>query len=156
MEKPEKSLGFLLHDVARLLRKRFEQKARGLGLTRSQWQILAHLAHNDGIQQGMLAELLELEPITLVRILDRLEQSGFVERRAHPHDRRAWQLYLKAKAHPLLKQMRAIGTDTKAEALVGLSDTDRDRLIVILSKMKANLAVVINRPMADTKTHSHG
>lgn len=156
MEKPEKSLGFLLHDVARLLRKRFEQKARGLGLTRSQWQILAHLADNDGIQQGMLAELLELEPITLVRILDRLEQSDLVERRAHPHDRRAWQLYLKSKAHPLLKQMRAIGMDTKAEALVGLSDADQDRLTTILSTMKTNLVTVISRPTAEAKTQNHG
>src|SRR6185295_20137915 len=139
METPEKSLGFLLHDVARLLRKRFEQKARGLGLTRSQWQILAHLAQNDGIQQGMLAELLELEPITLVRILDRLEESELVERRPHPKDRRAWQLYLKAKAHPLLKQMRTIGAATKSEALEGLSEANRSRLISILGRMKFNL-----------------
>ena len=156
MEKPEKSLGFLLHDVARLLRKRFEQKAKGLGLTRSQWQILAHLAQNDGIQQGMLADLLELEPISLVRILDRLEQSGFVERRAHPKDRRIWQLYLQAKAYPLLEQMREIGSETKSEALEGVSRTDRDRLVHVLTQMKSNLASATSRSAQDAKRLGNG
>ena len=94
MELPERNLGFLLHDVARLMRKRFEQKARGLGLTRSQYSVLAHLARNEGIQQGGLAEILEVEPITLTRILDRLEEAELVERRAHPKDRRIRLLHL--------------------------------------------------------------
>jgi MarR family transcriptional regulator, transcriptional regulator for hemolysin len=81
MNNPDRNLGFILHDAARLLRKRFEQKARGLGLTRSQWQVLAHLARHEGIHQGALAEILELEPITLVRILDRLQAAGLIERR---------------------------------------------------------------------------
>ena len=156
MEKPEKSLGFLLHDVARLLRKRFEQKAKGLGLTRSQWQILAHLAQNDGIQQGMLADLLELEPISLVRILDRLEQSGLVERRAHPTDRRIWQLYLQDKAYPVLEQMREIGSETKSEALEGVSRADRDRLVHVLTQMKTNLASATSRSAQDAKRLSNG
>jgi MarR family transcriptional regulator, transcriptional regulator for hemolysin len=156
MEKPEKSLGFLLHDVARLLRKRFEQKAKGLGLTRSQWQILAHLAQNDGIQQGMLADLLELEPISLVRILDRLEQSGFVERRAHPKDRRIWQLYLQSKAYPLLEQMREIGSETKSEALEGVSRMDRDRLVHVLTQMKSNLANATSRSAQGAKRLGNG
>jgi MarR family transcriptional regulator for hemolysin len=156
LERPEKSLGFLLHDVARLLRKRFEQKAKGLGLTRSQWQILAHLAHNDGIQQGALADLLELEPISLVRILDRLEEAGFVERRAHPKDRRVWQLYLQPKAHPLLTQMREIGSVTIAEALDGVTVADRDRLIDVLTTMKSNLAAVTGRSVTDAKRLGNG
>jgi DNA-binding MarR family transcriptional regulator len=156
MEKPEKSLGFLLHDVARLLRKRFEQKAKGLGLTRSQWQILAHLAQNDGIQQGMLADLLELEPISLVRILDRLEQSELVERRAHPTDRRIWQLYLQDKAYPVLEQMREIGSETKSEALEGISRADRDRLVHVLTQMKTNLASATSRSAQDAKRLSNG
>ena len=75
----DRHLGFLLHDVARLLRKRFEQKARGMGLTRAQWQVLAHLARREGIHQGGLADILDIEPITLVRILDRLEAASLVE-----------------------------------------------------------------------------
>src|SRR2546421_2461202 len=87
MDLPERNIGFLLHDVARLMRKRFEQNARDLGLTRSQCQVLAHLARHEGIQQGSLAEIHEVEPITLTRIVDRLEEAGLVERRLHPTDR---------------------------------------------------------------------
>src|SRR5919112_4482602 len=119
-ETPQRTLGFLLHDVARLLRKRFEQNARDLGLTRSQWQVLAHLAEKEGIPQGALAEILEIEPITLVRILDRLQTAGLIERRPHAQDRRMRLLYLTAKAHPVLAKMREIGATTRAEALDGI------------------------------------
>ena len=138
-DAPARTLGFLLHDVARLLRKRFEQKARGLGLTRAQWQVLAHLALQEGIHQGALAEILEIEPITLVRILDRLQAAGLVERRAHPKDRRYWQLYLTPKAHPILVEIRALGAETREEALAGIPDEDRERLLHTLLAMKANL-----------------
>lgn len=139
MELPERNLGFLLHDVARLMRKRFEQNARGLGLTRSQCQVLAHLARNEGIQQSSLADILEVEPITLTRLLDRLEQAGLVERRAHPTDRRIRQLHLTDKAHPLLADIFTIGAATRGEALDGVAEEDRDRLFAILTSMKTNL-----------------
>ena len=139
MELPERNLGFLLHDVARLMRKRFEQNARGLGLTRSQCQVLAHLARNEGIQQSGLADILEVEPITLTRLLDRLEEGGLVERRAHPTDRRIRQLHLTDKAHPLLADIFTIGSATRGEALEGVAEEDRDRLFALLSSMKANL-----------------
>jgi MarR family transcriptional regulator for hemolysin len=95
MMNPDQTLGFLLHDVARLLRKRFGQSARksGLSLTRSQWQVLAHLAKNEGIQQSALADLLEIEPSTLVRLLDKLEELGLVEHRPNASDRRIWLLF---------------------------------------------------------------
>ena len=80
MELNAPTLGFLLHEVARLLRRRFEQNARGSGLTRSQWQVLAYLAKNEGINQSGLADLLEVEPITLCRIVDKLQALGLVER----------------------------------------------------------------------------
>jgi MarR family transcriptional regulator for hemolysin len=139
MDSLDRNLGFLLHDVARLMRKRFEQNARELGLTRSQCQVLAHLARNDGIQQGALAEILEVEPITLTRILDRLEQAGLVERLAHPKDRRIRLLRLTEAAHPLLAEIFAIGALTRGEAMEGVADEDRDRLFDILSRMKTNL-----------------
>ena len=97
MDRPERHLGFLLHDVARLLRKRFEQNARPLGLTRSQAQVLAHLALHQGIAQRGLAEILEIEPITLTRLLDGMERGGLVERRPHPSDRRVRRLFLTRK-----------------------------------------------------------
>lgn len=139
MDNLDRNLGFLLHDVARLMRKRFEQNARDLGLTRSQCQVLAHLARNEGIRQGALAELLEIEPITLTRILDRLEQAGLVERLAHPRDRRIRLLRLTEAAHLLLHEIFAIGALTRGEAMEGVADEDRDRLFDTLSRMKANL-----------------
>lgn len=139
MDLPERNLGFLLHDVARLMRRRFEQNARGLGLTRSQCQVLAHLARNDGIQQSALAEILEVEPITLTRIVDRLEELDLVERRAHPTDRRIRQLHLTTRAQPLLGEIFAIGAATRGEAFEDMPEGDQDRLFAILSGMKANL-----------------
>ena len=155
MELPEQNIGFLLHDVARLMRKRFEQNARGLGLTRSQCQVLAYLARSGGIQQGTLAELLEVEPITLTRIVDRLEEGGFVDRRAHPTDRRIRQLYLTKKAHPLLSEIFAIGAVTRGEAFDGVPDAERERLFAILSSMKANLLTKATGAVAERRA-SHG
>src|SRR6202020_1530814 len=83
----DSTLDFLLHDVARLLKKRFEQNSRGSGLTRSQRQVLTYLAQNEGINQARLAELLEIEPITLCRILDKLEARRLIETQPHPSDR---------------------------------------------------------------------
>src|SRR6185312_4930884 len=104
----DSALGFLLHDIARLMRKRFDQRARGLGLTRSQWQVLAHLARHEGINQAGLAEILELEPITVGRLIDRMEEAGWVERRPDPSDRRARLLYLSDKAQPVFARMRSL------------------------------------------------
>jgi len=134
------TLGFVLHEVARLLKRRFEQKAKSLGLTRSQWQTLAYLNIHEGIQQGKLADILEIESITLVRILDKLEERGLIERRQHPNDRRVWQLYLLDEARPLIAEMQKIGDATRAEALAGVSATDRDLLLQTLKTMKGNLA----------------
>src|SRR5260370_34215067 len=89
MDANAPTLGFLLHDAARLLRRRFEQNARGSGLTRSQWQVLGYLANNEGIHQSRLADLLEIEPITLGRIIDKLQALGLIERHPDPSDRRA-------------------------------------------------------------------
>ena len=139
---PDRNLGFLLHDAARLMRKRFEQKARHLGLTRSQWQVLANLLRNEGIQQGALAELLEIAPITLVRLVDRLEAAGFVERRAHATDRRVRLLYLTKKVHPMLQEMRTLAAATREEALVGIPPVERDRLMDMLVTMRGNLTRV--------------
>ncbi len=105
MEDSASNLGFLVHDVARLMRKRFEQHARDLGLTRSQWQALAYLSRNEGISQTGLADLLDIEPITLSRIVDRLVDSGLVDRTPHPTDRRVWRLRLTEAAKPKLAQL---------------------------------------------------
>jgi DNA-binding MarR family transcriptional regulator len=147
------TLGFLLHEVARLLRKRFEQRAGHQGLTRSQWQTIAYLSKHEGIHQAGLAELLDIEPITLVRILDRLAERGLIERRQHPTDRRTWLLYLKEAARPLLLAMQPLGEATRAEALSGISDEDRDRLFQTLSVMKANLMAASRIPGVEKEAH---
>jgi MarR family transcriptional regulator, transcriptional regulator for hemolysin len=147
------TLGFLLHEAARLLRKRFEKRAKGLGLTRSQWQAIAYLSKNEGIHQGGLAELLEIEPITLVRILDKLAERGLIERRQHPTDRRTWLLFLKDAARPLLTTMQQIGEATRAEALVGVSEGDRDRLLHTLTQMKSNLNMACRAPVDEKEAY---
>lgn len=140
------TLGFLLHDVARLLKKRFEQNSRGSGLTRSQWQVLAYLARNEGINQTGLAELLDIEPITLSRIVDKLEAMGLVERFPHPTDRRVWLLNLAPSARPKLEQVRKLGDLTRGEALAGVPETERQALVKTLTRLKTNLAVACDSP----------
>ncbi|MBZ9656213.1 MarR family winged helix-turn-helix transcriptional regulator [Phyllobacterium lublinensis] len=148
------TLGFLLHDVARLLRKRFEQRAKCLGLTRSQWQTLAYLANNEGIHQAGLADILEIEPITLVRILDKLEERGLVERRRHPTDRRIWLLFLREETRSLLASMRVIGEATRGEALAGISAEDREFLTRTLTLMKTNLIDACQAPVEDKEKNN--
>jgi MarR family transcriptional regulator for hemolysin len=155
VNQPPPSVGFLLHDVARLLRKRFEQNARSLGLTRSQWQVLAYLDKNEGIQQGGLAELLEVEPITVGRIVDKLQACGLVERRSHPTDRRIWLLFLKPEAGPKLAEMREIGDITRSEAFGDIPEAKRAELLALLGTMKTNLTAACSAAPAERQT-SHG
>jgi MarR family transcriptional regulator for hemolysin len=155
MSSPSTTVGFLAHDVARLMRKRFEQRAASLGFTRSQWQVLVHLAKNEGIHQSGLADILEVEPITLTRMIDKLEARGLVERRQHPTDRRIWQLYLRPAAHPSISLLRVIGETTRGEALVGLSEADQEHLARTLTLMKSNLIEACSLPVLD-KEASHG
>ncbi len=144
MAHPEldRSLGFLLHDISRLFRRRFDVRARAVGLTRAQWSALSHLYRNEGITQSALADIMEVEKITLCRLLDRLEAAGWLERRAHPSDRRAKCLYLTDKAYPVREQMRAIAQAVRNEAYVGMSPEERDVLIDTLLHIKANLLAV--------------
>jgi MarR family transcriptional regulator for hemolysin len=140
MKTGKDTIGFLLNDAARLMRKDFERRTRSLGLTRAQWQTLFHLARNEGCNQATLADLLDVEPITLARTIDRLELSGLVERRPDPGDRRARLLFLGERAHPLLEQLRALGAETREIALAGISEDERTLLMTLLTKMRANLA----------------
>lgn len=156
MDANAPTLGFLLHEVARLLRKRFEQNARGSGLTRAQWQLLAYLAQNEGINQSGLADLLEVEPITLGRIVDKLQVLGLVERRPDPSDRRVWLLHLTPAARPKLTLLHSLGVATRGEAQVGVSSADIEHLLKTLQALKANLIDVCDAPAAGQKKVSHG
>lgn len=134
------SLGFLISDVSRLMRKRFDERARLIGATRPQWRTLTVLSRNEGINQGGLADLLEVEPITLCRMIDRLEEAGLVERRRDPGDRRAWLIFLTPKSRPVLDQLRAIADDMFTSALDGIAPADREQLNGLLAIIRTNLA----------------
>ena len=137
---PHRSFGFLMSEISRLLRRRFDRRARDLGLTRAQWRVLAYLTRNEGNNQSALAEILEIEPITLVRQLDRLEAAGLIERRLDPADRRVRLLHLTGKARPVLERMREISLAVRAEALEDLGAGEQEALIERLLAIKARLA----------------
>jgi MarR family transcriptional regulator for hemolysin len=138
---PEQMFGFVIHEVARLLRRRFEQRLRstGTGLTRAQAAALIHLAARGSCNQACLAQSMDIEPITLVRILDRLEELELIVRKADPRDRRAHVLGLTAKAEAMLEQIYGLANEVYGEAHAGLSAADVDRMLNQLNAMKANL-----------------
>ena len=136
----DRNFGFLLHDIARLMGKRLEQRARPFGLSRAQWRALAHLQRSEGVNQSRLAELLELEPISVARLIDRMEQGGLVERRKDPADRRAHRLYLTARAGPLLQQGRVLGDAVRSEAFAGFAESERDTVTDLLVRIRSNLS----------------
>jgi DNA-binding MarR family transcriptional regulator len=136
----QRSFGFLLYDSARLLRRDFDRRARAIGLTRAQWSVLAHLSRNEGINQTGLADILDIEPITLGRLIDKLEDAGWVERRLHATDRRVYLLYLTPKVRPVIEQIRALAAETKAVALAGISAEEQERVVAILARIRANLS----------------
>jgi DNA-binding MarR family transcriptional regulator len=133
------TLGFLISDVSRLMRKRFDERARLIGVTRAQWRTLFVVSRNEGANQGVLADILEVEPITLCRMIDRLEESGMLERRRDPADRRAWQIFITDKARPLIDQLLVIGEDMFEHALDGMSDATRTELFAALKLIQSNL-----------------
>ena len=135
-----RSFGFVLYETARLLSKRFDQRSKALGLSRAQCQVLAFLVYHEGINQAGLAELLELEPISLARLLDRMEQAGWVQRRPDPQDRRAWKLFITDKAKPLFAQMIDIGRNVRGEALNGFTAEEADKLMDLLLRARRNLS----------------
>lgn len=135
----DRSFGFLLHDVSRLLRIEYNRRVRHLGLTRSQWRVIAHLSRNEGSTQTFLADILEIENATLARLLDRLEADGWIERRPSPTDRRAKHLYLTDKPAAIIDAMFRISARLQHDTLNGMSHAERERLIDSLLGIKRNL-----------------
>ena len=133
------SLGFLIADVSRLLRRTFDARVRTIGVTRPQWRVLTYLARNEGINQGGLAELLDVEPITASRMVDRLADAGLVERRADPGDRRAWRLYLTDRSARLIAELRPIAEGLFDDAMAGFDDRERQAFVDYLQRVRANL-----------------
>ena len=134
------TIGFLLNDAARLYRRAFNARVRDTGITALQWRLLVYLRRYPGIRQGPLAELIEVEPITLSRMVDRLADAEMVERRADPTDRRAWLLHLTPRAETLLTGMRQTTDSLAEDATDGLSPAERDQLIDLVERVRANLS----------------
>ena len=128
-EDLSRNFGFILHDVARLLRTTFDRRVRELGLTRSQWWVLNHLFRNNGVTQSELAEILEVEKATLGRLLDRIEQKGWVRREADANDRRAKRVFLTEEVEPAIKAMRAAAADMRRDAVAGLSAEQQEQFV---------------------------
>jgi MarR family transcriptional regulator for hemolysin len=142
---PARELGFAVSDAARLLRTYADQRARDLNMTRAQWAVLVRLQRCEGVKQSELAEALDLAPITLARLIDKLSTAGLVERRDDDADRRANRLYLTDKATPTLKALGELGEAMMGEALAGL-DADQIALLTTgLRRIKANLKTELNR-----------
>ena len=138
---PAREFGFALSDVARLLRTCADQRARALNMTRAQWAVLARLQRFEGVKQSELAEMLDLQPITLARLVDKLCALGLVERRDDARDRRANRLYLTGKAAPILEQLGALGEDLMGRALTGLDAAAIGAMNERMARIKANLKI---------------
>jgi MarR family transcriptional regulator, transcriptional regulator for hemolysin len=137
----DRSFGFLVHDVARLFGRRFNQRALlVLGLTRAQCKVLGYLARNEGINQAGLADLLEIKPMSLVRQIDRMEEDGWIERRPDPGDRRAHRLMLTEKARRVLARILDLSNEIRSEAFAGLSVAEGRHMIDLLVRVHGNLS----------------
>lgn len=139
-EDLSRNFGFILNDVARLMRTTFDRRVKALGLTRSQWWVLNHLFRNDGVTQSELAEILEVEKATLGRLLDRMEQKGWIRREGHADDRRAKRVFLTEDVEPSIKTMRAAAAEVRRESISGLSVAQQTQFVDALLAIKANLS----------------
>jgi DNA-binding MarR family transcriptional regulator len=141
---PAKNLYLMVQDVARLLRRRIDQRAQAVGLTSAQWRILSSVAraeflNHEPLNQAALAEQMDMEPITLSRQVDRMQAAGLIERRPNPLDRRAYRLFVTENSKPLLNSFRQVGTECMTSALAGISESELTTVMDVLSRMRTNI-----------------
>jgi DNA-binding MarR family transcriptional regulator len=137
------NLAFLANDIGRLFRKRFDTSARELGVTGPQWRVLAALNHQPGITQAVLANLLDVEAITVGRMIDRLQKAGLVERRPSPSDRRAWLLFITPAAVRLLGDLQARAQALMSETLGNFAPEEFETLVALLNRLRDNLVAEV-------------
>ncbi|KEO53371.1 MarR family winged helix-turn-helix transcriptional regulator [Thioclava pacifica] len=137
---PHQSLGFLMHDATRLIRRRFEAKANELGLTTAQWRLLVYLKREGPLPQARLAELLEIEPISVSRLVDRMEEADWVLRQPDPKDRRVKLIHPSAKARNAFEEAREIADEIYEKALAGLTDETVEQVMATLRHIINNLS----------------
>ena len=133
-------LPFEIGETAHAMRRAFDRRASALGVTRAQWKVLFRLTRTPGLRQVELADMLDVEPITLSRIIDRLEEAGHVERVADPADRRAWRLRVTEKAKPIVAKLRALGRELVDDAFEGIEREDLERVSQVLERVRDNVA----------------
>ena len=148
MSDNEQNFGFLLADVSRLLRKLFDQKMGTLGLSRAQWRLIVNLRRREGLSQSELADLLEIEKPTLVGLIDRMEETGWVERRADPVDRRVKRIFLVPDA-ARLDELGEAAEGTLGEALDGIDPAEVARCEALILQVKSNLQRVLEKPSSE-------
>ena len=142
---PRREFAFLVHDVARLLKTYADQKARQYGMTRAQWAVLVRLQRTEGLKQSELAEILDLQPISLTRLLDRLCANGLIERRPDPEDRRANRLFLTPAAKPVVEGLGRLGGELMTTVLEGIEPETVTLMLEQLGLAKDNLRRAIQR-----------
>lgn len=145
------SIPFEIGETAHALRRAFDRRAADLSVTRAQWKVMLRLSRQPGLRQVELADMLDVEPITLCRIVDRLEEAGLVERRRDPTDRRAWQLFLTPGAEPLNQKLRARGNQLIDEAFDSIPADDIATVRRVLAKVRDNLFASAQPAKADSE-----
>lgn len=150
--------GFLIHDASRLRRTVFDQRLKGMGITRSQWWVLSNLSrhHGEGFAQIELARLLDVGKVTLGGLVDRLEDNGLVVRVADKEDRRSKRVQMSRKGKALLQKLEAIAIDVNREIMQGITAEEEQQLIDILTKMKRNLKAMDAVPASTVGRKSNG
>ena len=138
-ENVERNFGFLVHDIARLMRMNYDRRVKRFGLTRSQWWVITNLYRNDGLTQTELAETLDIERASLGRLLDRLEANGWVQREPCSKDRRAKRVRLASEVGPMMREMRAIAAGLRRDAMSGFSANEQEAFVDVLLAIKSNL-----------------
>jgi MarR family transcriptional regulator, transcriptional regulator for hemolysin len=147
---------FTISDVGRLLRTYADQKARRFGMTRAQWAVLLRLERREGLKQSDLAEQLDLQPITLTRLVDRLCDNGLIERRADPNDRRAKRLYLTPAARPLLDRIAVQLEELSTTVLAGIKSAEIDLVLSKLGQARDNLKQAIEQNASGERLKRYG
>lgn len=138
----DSSFAYLMQDVTRHMRTHFDRRATRFGLTRAQWRALKTIWRNEGLSQTELADRIDMEPIPVGRVVDRLQKAGYVERRADPVDRRRWCLHLTPKAQAVIAEMEVIASGLRDEVLQGIQRADFDTLLRVLAQLKQNLVAL--------------
>lgn len=142
IQPQDSTFAYLMQDVTRQMRTVFDRRATRFALTRAQWRALKTIRRNEGLSQAELADFLDMQPIPVGRVIDRLEKTGYIERRADPGDRRRWRLHLTAKAHAVVDEMEVIAAGLRNDALQDIVPADFDTLLRVLGQIKNNLVAM--------------